>query len=90
MLNALVLLDIPMGTMWGREGQDWSQCFGPVLEQPDAGLWVCMEGRGEQEKGHQPPVHSLHSVGQGKEELLPCTTVSTVQLREAPGAGPRV
>lgn len=47
-----------------------------------------MEGSREQEKGHQPPVHSLGSVGQGtgKGKLLPCTAVSTAQLREALGA----
>lgn len=45
-----------------------------------------MEGRGEQERGHQPPVHSLGCVGQGKRELLSCTAASTAQLREALGA----
>lgn len=57
-----------------------------MLELPDAGLWVCMEGRRDQQEGHQPPVHSLGSVGQGKRELLPCPAVSTAQLPEALGA----
>lgn len=74
-LNDVVLLDIPKGTSAGA-----------------ARSWTVGVHGGEREAGKGSPASCAFpglcetGRGQGKGELLPCTAVSSAQLREALGA----